>query len=339
MRKIRVGVIGATGFTGEMLVTLLSCHPKVLLNYLAAKVDEETLFSNFVPQLKGRVDLLCKNLDLNDAAKNTDIIFLALPHKVSFLYAPYFLKKGKIVIDLSADYRLDNPAIYNKYYGVKHKDISNLKNAVYGLPEFFRSKIKKSRLIANPGCYPTVSILALAPLLKEKVLQSRDIIIDAKSGISGAGRHPYLEYHYININGNIWPYKVFNHQHLPEIVQVIKRISGSNVKVRFTPHIIPVERGILVTIYARLKNKYSYESIQNIYRKYYLKAPFVRLRDDTGVQLKYVVGTNFCDLGFWIDKDEIVISGAIDNLIKGASGQAVQNMNIILGLDETVGLL
>lgn len=336
---IKAAVIGATGFTGEKLLEILLKHPKVGISYISAKVDKPFKFSNEFGRFKGQLDLICDNLDVKRAAK-ADVIFLSLPHRVSFDYAPYFLERKKLVIDLSADYRLKDTNTYKAYYGTAHKDKANLKEAVYGLPEFFKSQIKKTNLIANPGCYPTVSILSLAPLVKEGIIDSNDIIIDAKTGVTGAGRHASLAYHYAHLSQNLKAYKVFGHQHIPEMDQVLGQICGKKISLQFCPHLVPMERGILITVYAKLKKKVSEKKIDSVYKKYYAKAPFVRIKDDLP-QVRDVIETNYCDIGFATakSKDKIIIVGCIDNLIKGASGQAVQNMNIVLGLNETAGLL
>lgn len=337
MSKIKAAVLGASGFTGEKLVEILLRHPQVIISYLSAKLEKQLKISQLFPRFKKRLDLVCKDLDLSEAAAAADVIFLALPHRVSCQIAPFFLKKKKLVIDLSADYRLKSAEVYEQYYKSEHKDKANLKNAVYGLPEFFRNRIKKTRLVANPGCYPTVSTLSIAPLLKEGLI--KNIIIDAKSGITGAGRKAALEYHYAHLNGNLFAYKPFGHQHAPEINQVLSEISRKKTEVSFTPHVIPAERGILVTIYAGLAKAVDSVRIKAVYDKYYGKEPFVRFFGNKLPQLKDVVETNFCDIGFETQGKRIVIIAAIDNLIKGASGQAVQNMNIILGFKEDMGLL
>ncbi|MCF7907416.1 MAG: N-acetyl-gamma-glutamyl-phosphate reductase [Candidatus Omnitrophica bacterium] len=334
---IKAAVLGATGFTGEKLIEILLNHPKVQIGYICAKVEKIQKFSTIFPHFKNKLDMVCANPDLEQAAKLAEVIFLALPHKLSYTVAPFFLEKGKLVVDLSADYRLKDPKVYEQFYKAKHKDLKNLKNSVYGLPEYYKEKIKKAKLIANPGCYPTVSTLSLAPLLKEGVV--KNVIIDAKSGISGAGRNPDLTYRYDHLSGNLFGYKLFDHQHLPEIEQVLSNISKKKVSLRFTPHVIPAERGILATIYADLVKPVKENTVNSIYAQYYKKAPFVRLFKQKLPQLKDVVGSNFCDIGFQIKDKKIVIIGTIDNLIKGAAGQAVQNMNIALGWDEKLGLL
>jgi len=315
----------------------LLCHPQVEVSYLSSMLDKDTAFSTLFPRFKGRLELVCKNLDINEASQKADVIFLALPHRISLDIAPKFLKKKKIVIDLSADYRLKDVSLYEKFYKNKHSDLGNLKKAVYGLPEFYRKSIKKAKLIANPGCYPTASILSTAPLLKEGLI--KDIVIDAKSGITGAGRKASLDYHFAHLDGNLFSYKPFGHQHSPEINQVLSDLAKKKIKIRFTPHVIPAERGILITVYAKLNKAVKASTISNIYKKYYKSEKFVRLFNQKLPQLKDVVGTNFCDIGFEIQDKEITIVGAIDNLIKGASGQAVQNMNIIFNWDEGLGLL
>ncbi len=334
---MKVAVLGATGFTGEKLIEILLKHSKVQISYICAKVERAEKFSNIFAHFKNKLDMVCANPDLEKAARSAEVIFLALPHKVSLEVVPFFVGKGKLVIDLSADYRLKDPKVYEKFYKTKHKDLKNLKAAVYGLPEFYKERIKKARLIANPGCYPTVSILSLAPLLRQGLV--KNIVVDAKSGISGAGRNPDLTCRYDYLNGNLFSYKPFEHQHLPEIEQVLSEISKKRASLRFTPHVIPAERGILITIYADLTRKIKDSSLNKLYEKYYKKAPFVRLFRQKLPQLKDVVETNFCDIGFQIKDDKIVVVAVIDNLIKGAAGQAVQNMNIALGWSERLGLL
>lgn len=334
---IKVGVIGASGFTGEKLVEILLTHPKVKISYLSALVDKKMRFSELFSKFKQKLDLECKNLDLEEAAKSSQVLFLALPHTVSFKVAPFLLKKKKMVVDLSADYRLKNLAVYKQFYGASHKDAANLKKAVYGLPEFYRNEIKKAQLLANPGCYPTVSILSLAPLLKAGLLHPK-IIIDAKSGVTGAGRKASLNFHYAHLQGNLFAYKLFAHQHTPEITQVLDEISGRRTQVIFAPHLIPAERGILITVYAHLRRKIKRQELFSVYNKHYGREPFIRIFKDKLPQLKDVIDTNFCDIGFQLHNDALIVVSAIDNLIKGASGQAIQNMNIMLGFKEELGL-
>jgi N-acetyl-gamma-glutamyl-phosphate reductase len=340
VKKItKVGILGATGFTGEKLAELLFNHPLAEITYLSAKIDEALSYSKLFPKFKGKIDLVCQPPDIKKATKSADVFFLALPHTVSMQVAPPLLREGKKVIDLSADYRLKDTTLYKKYYKVNHKDKKNLKIVTYGLVEFFRDQIKKSRLIANPGCYAISIILPLIPLLRENLIE-KSIIVDAKSSITGAGRKPSLEYHYTNISSNIWAYRPFIHQHLPEIVGTLRSISGRKVELNFVPHIVGVEGGIYSTIYLDFKKRLSKQKLFKVYSRYYKRAPFVRIRKSLP-RLKEVVGTNFCDIGFCLDSrgKRAVVCSCIDNLIKGAAGNAIQNMNVMCGFKETEGLL
>ncbi|MCM8823216.1 MAG: N-acetyl-gamma-glutamyl-phosphate reductase [Candidatus Omnitrophica bacterium] len=337
--RVKVAVLGATGFTGEKLVELLLNHPFIEISYLASRTEKPLPYKDIFPRFNRRVDIYCEPLDVKVALKKADFFFLALPHTVSMEIAPRLLEEGRKVIDLSADYRLKDNKIYEKYYGVKHNDIKNLKKAVYGLPEFFKEDIKKALIVANPGCYPTSVILAVAPLLKEKIID-RKIIVNSLSSISGAGRKPNVEHHFINVLNNIWTYKPFVHQHIPEIEQVLKDISGKTIELTFTPHVVGVESGIYSTIYVNFKSKISLDKLRSIYESYYSACPFIRLREPLP-KLRDVIGTNFCDIGFALNSDgkEAVIVSSIDNLIKGAAGLAIQNMNIMEGFKETEGLM
>lgn len=347
---IKVAVVGATGFAGEELIKVLLGHPECKITYICAKIEEPQEFSEIFPWAKGRCDLVCGNLDLEKLKKEAEVVFLALPHKTSMDIVPDVILAGKICIDLSADYRLKSTAEYEKWYGVKHKDLANLKKAVYGLPELYKSDIKKSRLIANPGCYPTAAVLSIAPILKEKVCDVEDIIVDAKSGYSGAGRKPDNDPFWKTLKDNFKAYKVDSHQHSPEINQELSKLAGKDVKVTFVPHLLPVERGILETIYIRTHHspltkkkgaRHLFE-IVDLYKKFYKDAAFVRIKNEGEFpQLRDVQYTNFCDIGIKLSEDRkfIIVISAIDNLVKGAAGQAVQNMNIICGFKETAGLL
>jgi N-acetyl-gamma-glutamyl-phosphate reductase len=333
---IRAAIVGATGFTGEKLIEILAHHPDVKIVNMSCRVEKPKPVAEAYPRFKSLVDGDLVPIDADDIVKKADVVFLSLPHTISFQYVPKFLAAGKTVIDLSADYRLRDAAVYNKFYNVEHTDIGNIKNAVYGLPELYKSRIKKARLVANPGCYPTAVTLGLAPLVKNGFAQN--IIIDAKSGITGAGRKASTELLYTAISGNMYAYKVFKHQHVPEMEQTLSDIAGKKTEIVFTPHVIPMEQGILATIYADLPDGATKESMYELYRKFYADAPFVRLYKDGLPKLKDVFNTNYCDIGFEISKNKIVIVSCIDNLMKGASSQAVQNMNIVCGLDEKAGL-
>ena len=335
---IRASVVGATGYTGEELVNILAKHGNIKISSLSAIIDKPTNISEIFPKLKGKLDVVCKSLDVTKVIKSSDVVFLALPHTVSMQFAPEFLKAGKKVIDLSADYRLPTD-VYEKWYGESHTDKENLQKAVYGLPELYREKIKKCELIANPGCYPTAIILAIAPLVKNEVVELSDIIVDSKSGITGAGRKASMGLLFGEVADNLKAYKIDSHQHIPELLLQLKNIAGKDVNILFVPHVIPIRRGILSTIYLKPKRKITQREINALYKKFYKDEPFVRFfEDETMPELKDVIYTNFCDIGTKLTKDRVVVVSAIDNLTKGAAGQAVQNMNIMYGFDETEGL-
>lgn len=340
-KKLRVGVVGATGYTGEELVRLLCRHPQVELTYASGKESRDVKLQEIFPYLKNSVDLKCESFSFEEAAARCDFIFLSLPHTVSMSVAPAFLKAGKKVVDVSADYRLKDAKVYETFYKVKHKDQANLKRAVYGLPEVYREKIKKAILVANPGCYPTGAILGVLPGLRHRLWEGDDVTIDAKSGVTGAGRKAERSLNFSEVNESFKAYKLFEHPHAPEINQELSRISGRSVAVVFVPHLLPVNRGILSTIYVRLKKELTTEKLLSIYQKEYATEPFVKVYPSGALpELKHVVHTNFCDIGLRVNEERrlAVIVTAIDNLGKGAAGQAVQNMNIMCGFDETAGL-
>lgn len=341
MTKIRVGVIGATGYTGEELVRILTRHPHARVTYVSGKEDRNEKIQDIFPYLKGTLDLKCDALSMEEAIKKTDIVFLALPHTQSMESAPAFLKAGKKVIDVSADYRLEDVKTYEKFYKVPHTDPANLKRAVYGLPELNRMKIKSAKLVANPGCYPTGSILGLAPGLKSGVFDVNSIQIDAKSGATGTGRKADKALHFSEVNESLKAYKLFEHQHVPEIDQALSKVSGMNVSVVFVPHLVPINRGILSTIYVRLAKKVTTESLLAMYRKFYAGERFVNVYDAGRLpEIKDVTRTNLCAIGLRVNEEKnlAVIVTAIDNVGKGAAGQAVQNMNIMSGFEEAAGL-
>lgn len=339
---INVGIIGATGHTGEVLIELLLNHPNVLIKHLFNTGKNRQVISQVFPKFKHRLDLVCVKPDWERIKKDCDLVFLALPHTVSMKFVPKLLSLGKKVIDLSADYRILNPDVYEKFYKLAHQDRVNLKNAVYGLPELNRARIKSAKLIANPGCYPTSAILGLAPLLALDLVNTGSIIIDAKSGVSGAGKKLEKEYLFSEIDGDFRAYKVNVHQHAPEINQLLTKLSGKEINVTFVPHLLPIERGILSTMYLKIspKAKLHAKNLVELYKKFYKNEPFIRIKPD-GVfpRIKDVVETNFCDIGVKDFGDTIIVISTIDNLLKGASSQAIQNMNIMYKLPETSGLL
>lgn len=338
-KGVRVAVLGATGFTGEKLVEILLGHSRVEVTYLASQTPEAVPYTTLFPRFEGETEAICEPLDVKKAIGRSDFFFLSLPHTVSMEFAPGLLEAGKKVVDLSADYRLKDTALYRKYYNTSHKDQGNLKEAVYGLAEIYRKEIAKSNLVANPGCYPTSIILALFPLLKEAVVGGK-IIVDSKSAISGAGRKTALKCKDMDVPNNFWAYKPFVHQHTPEILSILKEAGGENIDFSFTPHVAGMKAGIYSTIYLNFNKRVSKEEIKNIYQKHYQGSSFVRIKEDLP-KLGDVVDTNFCDIGFALNPEskEAVLVSCLDNLIKGAAGAAVQNMNIMLGWDETIGLL
>ena len=355
---LRVGIIGIRGYTGEELISILLKHPRVKISYLSARVDKPVPISRIFPRFKNKINALCQNFNLEQALKSCDLFFLALPHTASMAVAPLLLKENKKVIDLSADYRIRDYKIYESRYKVKHTDIHNIKQAIYGLPELNKARIRKARFIANPGCFPTAAILAIAPLLREKPYALANIIIDAKSGYSGAGRKSDDDHFMLELKDNFKAYKVDIHQHAPEISQELSAVAGKNIPLTFVPHLLPVERGILETVYIRLRQKAppsilaekglatkiggKSQNIIELYKKFYKNSPFVRIKKEGEYpKLNDVRFTNFCDIGIKVSEDKrwIIIISAIDNLLKGASGQAVQNMNLMCAFKETEGLL
>ena len=338
---IRVGIVGISGFGGKVLLDILLNHRDVRITYVAAnsttgRVDE------IWPPFRGRTDLVCAKYDAAEAIEHCDIIFLALPHMESMKVVGPLLKAGKKVIDLSADYRLKKVSLYKKWYNAEHTDRGNLSKAVYGLPEIFRAKIRKAKFVANPGCYPTAALLGLAPIVSIGGSNVASVIIDAKSGVSGAGRKMAEGFMFCFANENFKAYRVLNHQHTPEISQYLSMIAGRDMSAVFVPHLLPINNGILETIYVTLKNKVSDVKIDELYRKFYKTEPFVRVMPKgVQVEIKNVVNTNFCDISLTISEDRkmLVITSVIDNLVKGAAGQAVQNMNIMYGFEEREGLL
>ncbi len=332
---LKVGIVGATGYTGCELVKILSKHPKAELTSLSALLKKSQRFNQLFPQYQD-VSLLCENLDIERVAKKCDIVFLALPHTVSMEIAFQFLKLGKKVIDLSADYRLPQE-VYEKWYKIKHSHPELLKQAVYGLPELYKPEIKEASLIANPGCYPTSVLLALVPLINEKLIQ--EIIVDSKTGVSGTGRKADINLHFSEVSANIKPYKVNVHQHIPEIEQELSKLAGREIEIIFIPHLIPVDRGILSTIYVSLNEEISQKEVSDLYKDFYSQSPFVKLLENSLPQTKDVIFTNYCSLGIKIIAKKAIIISAIDNLVKGAAGQAVQNMNIMFDFEETEGLI
>jgi len=338
---IRVGIIGISGYSGELTLNLLLNHPEVRVTYVSANTTIGRIDEIF-PYFKEKLSLFCDKFNLTKAVELCDVFFLAVPHTNSMEITPKLLKANKKVIDLSGDYRFSNSKTYAQWYETKHTDKGNLKKAIYGLPELYREKIKKSQLVANPGCYPTAAILALAPIAATKSRDIASIIIDAKSGVTGAGRKTTLGFMFSEVNENLKAYKIVNHQHTPEIELYLSKLADEKIEVTFVPHLIPMNRGILETIYIQFKTANALDNIINIYKKFYKNEPFINvLGDGQQPETKYVWGTNDCAIGLSLvpKKNMLIVVSAIDNLMKGASGQAVQNMNIMCGFNETLGLI
>jgi N-acetyl-gamma-glutamyl-phosphate reductase len=338
---IKAGVVGSTGYAGQELVRLLKMHPECEVKYITSRsyVDEryDTIYGNFINIIEDK----CIDKEMEKLAEEVDVLFIALPHGIACSKINDNILSNTKVIDLGADFRLNDVNVYEEWYKVKHNSKELLEKAVYGLCELKREEVKKANLIANPGCYTTCSILSLTPLLKEGIIDEKSIVVDAKSGVSGAGRGLNIGTHYTECNESIKAYKIASHRHTPEIEQELSLALGKDVTITFTPHLTPMNRGILATSYATLKDSYTYEDIKKIYEKYYKDEQFVRLLPE-GVfpETKWVKGSNYCDINFSIDErtNRIIVLGAIDNLVKGAAGQAVQNMNILFSLPETTGL-
>ncbi|MFA9378092.1 MAG: N-acetyl-gamma-glutamyl-phosphate reductase [Lachnotalea sp.] len=338
---IKVGIIGATGYAGGELVRIITGHKEAEIKWYGSRSYIDKKYSQVYQNMFQIVDDKCLDDNIEELANQVDVIFTATPQGLcSSLLNDEILSKVKI-IDLSADYRIKDVKVYEEWYKIEHKTPQFINEAVYGLCEINREDIKKARLIANPGCYPTCSTLSIYPLLKEGFIDPNTIIIDAKSGTSGAGRGAKVDNLYCEVNENIKAYAVTTHRHTPEIEEQLSYVSNSEVKINFTPHLIPMNRGILVTAYASLIKEVTYEQVKAVYDRYYDQEKFVRvLEQDLCPETKWVEGSNYVDVNFKIDKrtNRIIMMGAMDNLVKGAAGQAVQNMNLMFGLEESMGL-
>lgn len=338
---IRAGIIGATGYAGGELVRILMGHKEVEIKWFGSRSYIDKKYHEVYQNMFEIVDAVCMDDNMEQLAQEVDVIFTATPQGLcASLVNEEILNKVKIV-DLSADFRIKDVATYELWYNIEHKSPGFIQEAVYGLCEINREKVKKARLIANPGCYPTCSILSVYPLLKEGLIDPDTIIIDAKSGTSGAGRGAKLDNLYCEVNENIKAYAVASHRHTPEIEEQLGYAADRKLMINFTPHLVPMNRGILVTAYASLKKEAAYEQVKEAYDMYYNKEKFVRVLDkDVCPQTKWVEGSNYVDVNFKIDSrtNRIIMMGALDNVVKGAAGQAVQNMNLMFGLEENMGL-
>lgn len=337
---IKVGIAGASGYTGVELVKLISNHPKAELCAVTSNSYKGKSLTDLFPSMRGFENLILEDLDIKSLAGKIDVMFLALPHKVSMKHVPALLEHNIKVIDLSADYRFTNAKAYESAYQ-EHSSKHLLKESVYGLSEIYRDKIKTANIIGNPGCYPTSILLPLIPLLNEGLILPGNIISDSKSGVSGAGRSLSPAAHYCEVNESFTAYKIGTHRHTPEINEILGNHSQDEISITFVPHLLPLTRGMLSTIYVQGTSKANEKKIREVYTSYYGREPFVRLLDkDTYPAISHVKGTNCCDMGIRYNEktNQIIIVSAIDNLLKGAAGQAVQNMNILFGLKDETGL-
>uniref|UniRef100_UPI00405663AE N-acetyl-gamma-glutamyl-phosphate reductase n=1 Tax=Candidatus Electronema sp. TaxID=2698783 RepID=UPI00405663AE len=334
---LNIGIIGASGYTGAELARILSTHPEVRLTVATSRQYAGKPLSVVFPNLRKRVDLLCEDLAPEQLVDRADFFFAAVPHKTAMALVPTLLAAGKKVVDLSADFRIRDAAVYEQWYQ-PHTCPELIAEAVYGLPELYREQVKQARLVANPGCYPTSIILGLAPLLREKLIDPSTLIIDSKSGTSGAGRSASVDTLYCEVADGFRAYKVGGtHRHIPEIEQELSALAGSKVIISFTPHLLPISRGILSTIYASLSSTISEQDIQALYESAYNDEAFVRVCPaGTFPATQHVRGSNCCDIGVKVDArtGRVIVMSAIDNIAKGASGQAVQNMNLMNGFAE-----
>lgn len=342
-KKVRIAIAGASGYAGGELVRLAAAHPYFEITAVTSEKSIGQAVSDVFPSLKGLVEHRFEALAPEALADRADAIFLALPHTKSQDPVATCVKAGRLVVDLSADYRLKSVAAYEKWYHTPHAYPHLIEEAVYGLPELHRAAIAKAKLVASPGCYPTAAVLQLAPLVTNGLVQSDMIVIDAKSGVSGAGRSPALPYHFPEAHESLEPYKIGQHRHIPEIEQELSGLmnQASGVTVTFTPHLVPMNRGILSTAYCKLTQPIQLSNLRNLYQDFYKGERFVRLSEEIVPNPRYIKGTNYCDIGVYADVRAgwVVTVAAVDNLVKGAAGQAIQAMNLMLGIPEETGLL
>ena len=336
----KVSIVGASGYSGAELLKILLRHKNVKLEKLFANSSAGKRVTDLYPWFAGRADMAYEPY-VAEAVSTSDLVFIALPSGEAMNIVPELVERKKNVIDLGGDFRLQNPALYQKYYKHEHKATSILPQAVFGLPEWNFEAIKTALLVANPGCYPTSAILPLAPLLKEKIIQPSGISISSLSGVSGAGRSPSVDLSFVEVNESVKAYKVGVHQHIPEIITTLDLLSGQSVSLTFVPHLLPITRGIYTTIFAPLAKIVQPSDVHAAFHKYYGNKPFVRVSETAIPEIRNVNYTNFIDIGFRVypENNQLILFSAIDNLIKGAAGQAIQNMNLMFGFDETEGLL
>ncbi len=349
--RLKIAVLGGSGYTGGELLRLLAQHPYAHVTMVTGDKAVGLPVSSHFPNLESFCSLTFQPMDLQHIIRSADLIFMALPHTKSMEPVAHCIKAKKRVIDLSADYRLNDLSTYEEWYGVAHSSPRLLRQSVYGMPELYRSKISRAKLVAVPGCYPTAAILQLTPLLVKGMIKEDSIVIDAKSGISGAGRNPALSYHFPEAHDSMTAYKIGQHRHTPEIEQELNKVflkprtrsAGHTepLKVIFSPHLTPMNRGILSTAYAKMVKPTTTKALQDLYRRFYRNERFIRIRNETtAVSPNQVRGSNFCDISMVADSrtGNIITVAAIDNLVKGAAGQAIQSMNLMMGYPEDTGL-
>ncbi len=337
---IRAAIAGATGYAGAELVRILAAHPAVEVTTITSRQFAGQRFDRVFPALAGRVELVCEELAAERIGEGAEVVFTALPHKTPMGLAPAILRRGCRLIDLSADFRFNDAAVYEAAYQ-PHASPGLLAEAVYGLSEVYADSIRSARLVGNPGCYPTSVLLPLIPLLAGGLIDPEGIVVDSKSGVSGAGRSPSLAAHFCEVNDSFKAYKVAAHRHAPEMEAYAGRAAGRAVRITFVPHLVPMTRGMLSTVYARPLPGVTARAVQGCLEAFYAGRPFVRLRPEgMPPDTLHVRGTNACDIGWVLDErnQRLILMAAIDNLVKGAAGQAVQNMNLMFGLDESEGL-
>lgn len=341
MGKLKAAIIGGTGYGSIELVRLINKHPYLEVGSVVSNSQSGSSFSEIYPHLSDIADQPLEKLDVDELSEKNDIVFFATPSGVSSKLLPQLVDRGIKCIDLSGDFRLRSGDIYETWYKHSPAEDKYLQQATYGLSEIYAEEIKTANLIANPGCYPTATTLGLIPVLNTNVADEKSIIIDAKSGVSGAGRGLSLTAHYSEINENLKAYKLGKHQHIPEIEQVLTDESGSLVSVTFTTHLVPMTRGIMCTMYVNLKEEISTQKVIELYKQFYQESHFIRVRPEGNIpSTKEVSGSNYCDIGLHVDErtNRLTIISVIDNLVKGAAGQAIQNFNLMNGWDERMGL-
>ena len=337
--RIRVAIIGATAYTSRETIHLLLEHPQADIVYLGSRREPQPHIAEIFPELEKRLDLRCEPIEPAALKGRADVALLCLPNGLAMQYVPELLAAGLRVIDFSADYRLKEPAEYTQWYNKEHTDLANLERAVYGLPELYREKIRGAALIANPGCYPTSAALGIVPLLRAGLVEAQDVIVDSASGVSGAGREPKPEHHFPERHETFEAYNVGKHRHMVEIERTLDaQLRGRKSSVIFTPHLVPMERGILSTIYLKPLQPLSIERVMQVFQEAYAAEPFIRFRERLP-RTSEVARTNFCDMAARVVKSRVIVLSAIDNMVKGAAGQAIQNLNVMFGIQETAGLL